>query len=47
MKTDLNNLRSRIDDAGSEQNDFEKKYNELYKMADGQIRNVNNAATAA
>ena len=47
LKDDLNNLRARIHDAGSEQNDFDKKYNELYKMADGQIVNVTNTATAA
>jgi hypothetical protein len=43
----LNNLKSRINDTGSEQSDFEKKYNELYRMASGQIRNVTNAASVA
>ena len=47
LKNDLNNLRARIHDAGSEQNDFDKKYNLLYKMVDSQIHNVNNAATTA
>ena len=43
----LNNLKSRIYNAGSEQNDFNNKFNELYRMASGQIRNVNNASVAA
>ena len=43
----LNNLKSRINDAGSEQSDLKKKYNELYRMASGQIRNVTNAPVAA
>ena len=30
-----------------EQNDFLTKFNALYRMADGQIRNVQNAAVAA
>ena len=46
LKNKLNNLRSRITDAGSEQNDFVSKFNKLYNMADGKIRDVN-AATAA
>ena len=47
LKKDLNNLKARIHDAGSEQKDFNIKFNELYRMADGQIRNVSNAVTAA
>ena len=43
----LNNLKSRIHDAGPEQNDFDKKFNELYRMASGQIRNVTSASVAA
>ena len=43
----LDNLKSRINDAGSEQNDFNNKFNELYKMASGKIRNVTNASVAA
>ena len=46
LKNKLNNLRARITDAGSEQNDFVSKSNKLYNMADGKIRDVN-AATAA
>ena len=46
LKNKLNNLRSRITDAGSEKNDFVSKFNKLYNMADGKIRDVN-AATAA
>ena len=46
LKNKLNNLKSRISDAGSEQNDFDNKFNNLYKMADGQIRNVNAAIAA-
>jgi hypothetical protein len=47
LMSKLNNLKSRIYDAGSEQNDFNKKFNELYRMASGQIRNVTNASVAA
>ena len=47
LKNQLNNLKSRIKDVGSEGNDFNNKFNELYRMADGQIRNVQNAKTAA
>ena len=47
LKNKLNNLKSRINDVGSEKNDFDKKYNELYRMADGQIRDVSKASTAA
>ena len=47
LMSKLNNLKSRIYDAGSEQNDFNNKFNELYRMASGQIRNVNNASVAA
>ena len=46
LKNKLNNLRARITDSGSEQNDFVSKFNKLYNMADGKIRDVN-AATAA
>ena len=46
LKNNLNNLKSRISDAGSEQNDFNSKFKKLYDMADGKIRDVN-AATAA
>ena len=47
LKQELNKLKSRINGVGAEQNDFNQKFNELYKMADGQIRNVNSASTAA
>ena len=47
LKNQLNNLKSRIKDTGSEINDFTNKYNELYRMADGKIRDVQNAKTAA
>ena len=42
----LNNLKSRINDAGNENSDFTQKFNKLYEMASGKIRDVNNAATA-
>ena len=42
----LNNLKSRINDAGNENSDFNQKFNKLYEMASGKIRDVNNAATA-
>ena len=47
LKNKLNNLKVRITDAGSEQNDFINKFIKLYNMADGKIRDVNSAATAA
>ena len=47
LKNKLNNLKSRINDVGTEKNDFDKKYNELYRMANGQIRDVIKASTAA
>ena len=47
LKNKLNKLKERIIDAGSSQNDFNTKFNNLYRMADGQIRNVENAKTAA
>ena len=47
LKTKLNNMKDRIYYAGSEQNDFITKFNTLYNMANGQIRNVENAPTAA
>jgi hypothetical protein len=47
LKNKLNNLKNRIKDTGNEQNDFLTKFNALYRMADGQIRNVQNAAVAA
>lgn len=43
----MNNLKDRIKDAENEENDFTKKFNKLYKMAEGQILNVKNASTAA
>ena len=43
----LNNLKSRIKDIGSEQSDFDNKFNELYRMANGKIRDVKNASVAA
>ena len=43
----LNNLKSRIQDIGSEQSDFDNKFNELYRMASGKIRDVKNASVAA
>ena len=47
LKSKLNNLKNRIKDAKNEEKDFIKKFNNLYKMADGQIRNVENASIAA
>ena len=47
LKNKLNNLKNRIKDAQNEEDDFTIKFNNLYKMADGQIRNVKNASTAA
>ena len=41
LKNKLNNLKSRIKDAGNEQNDFDAKFNNLFRMADGQLRDVN------
>ena len=46
LKNQLNNLKSRITDAGPNQNDFDTKFNNLYRMADGQIRNVSSATAA-
>ena len=46
LKNQLNNLKARITDAGPNQNDFNTKFNNLYRMADGQIRNVNSAIAA-
>ena len=46
LKNKLNSLKSRINDAGPNQNDFNAKFNNLYRMADGQIRNVNSAIAA-
>jgi hypothetical protein len=46
LKNKLNDLKSRITDAGYDINDFLNKYKKLYDMADGKIRDVN-AATAA
>ena len=43
----LNNLQSRITDSGNEQDDFSAKIKTLKYMAEGNIRNVNNAPTAA
>ncbi len=38
LKNQLNNLKSRTNDTDSEINNFNNKYNELYRMADGKIR---------
>ena len=46
LKNKLNSLKSRVTDAGSNQNDFNTKFNNLYRMADGQIRNVSAAVAA-
>lgn len=46
LKNMLNNLRSRIIDVGNEINDFNTKFNTLFKMADGQLCNVNAAIAA-
>ena len=43
----MNQLKNRIKDAQNKEDDFTIKFNNLYKMADGQIRNVKNASTAA
>ena len=47
LKKKLNNMKNRISDTGLEQDDFITKFNNLFRMADGQIRNVKNAAVAA
>ena len=46
LKNKLNNLKNRITDAGSEQSDLNNKFKKLYDMADGKIRDVNNATAA-
>ena len=46
LKNKLNSLKSRVTDAGSNQNDFNTKFNNLFRMADGQIRNVSAAIAA-
>jgi hypothetical protein len=46
LKNKLNNLKSRITDAGSEQNDFTNKFNKLFDMANGKLRDVNAAIAA-
>ena len=40
-------MKTRISYTGLEQDDFNIKFNNLFRMADGQIRNVQNAAVAA
>ena len=47
LKMKLNNMKNRISYVGLEQDDFNTKFNNLFRMADGQIRNVQNAAVAA
>ena len=47
LKGKLNNLKNRISYNEYEKSDFLSKFNSLYKMADGQIRNVDNASVAA
>ena len=47
LMSKLNSLKSRIHDVGSEQSDYNNKFNELYRMASGQIRDVNKASVAA
>jgi hypothetical protein len=46
LKKKLINLKARIIDAGNEKNKFEQKFNKLFDMANGKIRDVK-AATAA
>ena len=46
LKNKLNNLKSRITDVGSEQNDFTNKFNKLFDMANGKLRDVNAAIAA-
>ena len=40
LKNKLNSLKARITDAGSEQNDFVNKFNNLLYMANGNLRRV-------
>jgi len=40
-------LKSRIHVFGPEKIDFDKKFNELYRMANGQIRDVDKATSIA
>jgi hypothetical protein len=44
FKGKLQNLKSRINGQG---NDFDQKYNELFKMADGSLRNINSIFTTS
>ena len=47
LKTQLINLKNRISYTFKETEEFNNKFNTLYNMADGQIRNVQNATAAA
>ena len=44
LKDKLNKLKSRINGQG---NDFNQKFNELFKMADGSLRNINSIITTS
>lgn len=47
LMSKVNNLKLTINDAGSEESDFNKKFSELYRMASGKIHNVDNAPVTA
>jgi len=43
LKKKLDSVKSKISDYGAEKEDFEIKFNKLYDMADGKIRDVKSA----